>query len=51
MLRGCFSSTGTGKFVRSEGKIDGAKYREIYEGKISLKLGLNEICLLTEHIQ
>ncbi|CAB1453064.1 unnamed protein product [Pleuronectes platessa] len=28
---GCFSSAGTGKLVRIEGKADGAKYREILE--------------------
>ncbi|CAB1441192.1 unnamed protein product [Pleuronectes platessa] len=31
MLWGCFSSAGTGKLVRIEGKMDGAKYREILE--------------------
>ena len=31
MLWGCFSSTATGKLVRTEGKMDGAKYREILE--------------------
>ena len=29
MLWGCFSSVGTGKLVRIEGMVDGAKYREI----------------------
>ena len=29
MLWGCFSSAGTGKLVRIEGMMDGAKYREI----------------------
>ena len=31
MLWGCFSSAGTGKLVRTEGKMDGAKYRAILE--------------------
>ena len=31
MLWGCFSSAGTGKLVRIEGMMDGAKYREILE--------------------
>jgi hypothetical protein len=44
MLWGCFSSAGTGKLVRIEGMIDGAKYREILEGNLfqssrDLKLG------------
>ena len=34
MLRGCFSSTGTGILVRIEGMMDGAKYREILEGNL-----------------
>ena len=29
MLWGCFSKTGTGRLVRIEGKMNGAKYREI----------------------
>jgi hypothetical protein len=29
MQWGCFSSAGTGKLVRIEGMMDGAKYREI----------------------
>ena len=29
MLCGCFSATGTGTLVRVEGKMNGAKYREI----------------------
>uniref|UniRef100_A0AAZ3PU73 Sleeping Beauty transposase HTH domain-containing protein n=1 Tax=Oncorhynchus tshawytscha TaxID=74940 RepID=A0AAZ3PU73_ONCTS len=33
MLWGCFSSAETGKQVRIEGIVDGAKYREILEGK------------------
>ena len=31
MLWGCFSSAGTGKLVRTEGKMDGTKYRAILE--------------------
>ncbi|KAJ7345776.1 hypothetical protein JRQ81_001726 [Phrynocephalus forsythii] len=31
MLWGCFSSAGTGKLVRIDGKMDGAKYRAILE--------------------
>uniref|UniRef100_A0AAZ3Q1X7 Transposase n=1 Tax=Oncorhynchus tshawytscha TaxID=74940 RepID=A0AAZ3Q1X7_ONCTS len=31
MLWGCFSATGTGRLVRIEGKMNGAKYREILE--------------------
>ena len=31
MLWGCFSSAGTGKLVRIEGKMDGARYRAILE--------------------
>ena len=29
MLLGCFSSADTGKLVRDDGKMDGAKYRAI----------------------
>ena len=29
MLWGCFSAAGTGRLVRIEGKMNGAKYREI----------------------
>ena len=32
MLWGCISSAGTGKLVRIEGMMGGAKYREILEG-------------------
>jgi hypothetical protein len=28
MLWGCFSAAGTGRLVRIEGKMNGAKYRE-----------------------
>ena len=31
---GTFSSAGTGKLVRIEGMMDGAKYREILEGNL-----------------
>ena len=34
MLWRCFSSAGTGKLVRIEGMIDGAKYRDILEGNL-----------------
>ena len=44
MLRGCFSSAGTGALVRIEGKMDGANYRKILEENLlpsvrKLKLG------------
>ena len=44
MLWGCFSSAGTGKLVRVDGKMGGAKYRAILEGNllesaIDLRLG------------
>ena len=44
MLWGCFSSAGTGALVRREGKMDGAKYRNILEENLlpsarKLKLG------------
>jgi hypothetical protein len=29
MLRGCFSAAGIGRLVRIEGKMNGAKYREV----------------------
>jgi hypothetical protein len=32
MLWGCFSSAGTGKLVRIEGMMDGAKYKDVFEG-------------------
>ena len=31
MLWGCFSAAGTGRLVRMEGKMNGAKYREIFD--------------------
>ena len=31
MLRGCFSAAGTGRLVRIEAKMNGAKYREILD--------------------
>ena len=31
MLGACFSVAGTGRLVRSEGKMNGAKYREIHD--------------------
>ena len=31
MLYGCFSAAGTGRLVRTEGKMNGAKYREILD--------------------
>ena len=34
MLWRCFSSAGTGKLVRIEGMMDGAKYRVILEGNL-----------------
>jgi hypothetical protein len=34
MVWGCFSSAGTGKLVRIEGMMDGAKYREILKGNL-----------------
>ena len=34
MLCGCFSLAGTGKLVRIEGMMNGAKYRKILEGNL-----------------
>ncbi|CDQ63232.1 unnamed protein product [Oncorhynchus mykiss] len=31
MLWGCFPAAGTGRLVRIEGKMNGAKYREILD--------------------
>ena len=44
MLWGCFSSAGTGKHARIEGRMDGEKYRRILdenllESAMNLKLG------------
>uniref|UniRef100_A0AAZ3RUP9 Uncharacterized protein n=1 Tax=Oncorhynchus tshawytscha TaxID=74940 RepID=A0AAZ3RUP9_ONCTS len=44
MLWGCFSVAATGKLVRIEGKMNGAKYREILDenllqGAQNLRLG------------
>ena len=40
MLWGCFQSAGTGKLVRIEGTMDGAKYMRILdESAMNLKLG------------
>ncbi|MGH0186727.1 UNVERIFIED_CONTAM: hypothetical protein FKN15_022402 [Acipenser sinensis] len=44
MLWGCFSSAGTGTLVRVEGRMDGAKYRQILQENLlesakTLKLG------------
>ena len=44
MLWGCFSSAVTGKLVRVDGKMDGAKYRAILEENLleaakNLRLG------------
>jgi hypothetical protein len=34
MMWGCFSSARTGKLVRIEGMMDGAKYKDILEGNL-----------------
>ena len=34
MLWGCFSEAGTGRLVRIEGKMNGAKYREILDANL-----------------
>jgi hypothetical protein len=34
MLLGCFSAAGTGRLVRIEGKMNGAKYRQILDGNL-----------------
>ena len=46
MLWGCFSAAGTGRLVRIEIKMDGAKYREILgenplQSTQELRLGVN----------
>uniref|UniRef100_A0AAZ3RCN5 Uncharacterized protein n=1 Tax=Oncorhynchus tshawytscha TaxID=74940 RepID=A0AAZ3RCN5_ONCTS len=35
MLWGCFSAAGTGRLVRIEGKMNGAKYREILDENLT----------------
>ena len=45
MLWGCFSAAGTGRLVRIEGEMNGAKYREILDENMlqsaqDLRLGL-----------
>ena len=45
MLWGCFSAAGTGRLVRIEGKMNGAKYREILDENLlqsaqDLRLGM-----------
>jgi hypothetical protein len=41
MLWGCFSAARTGRLVRMEAKMNGAKYREILDGNLlqDLRLG------------
>jgi hypothetical protein len=34
MLWGCFSAPGTGRLFRIEGKMNGAKYREILDANL-----------------
>ena len=34
MLWGCFSAAGTGRLVRIEGKMNGAKYRDILDDNL-----------------
>uniref|UniRef100_A0A669CAE8 Protein 4.1 n=1 Tax=Oreochromis niloticus TaxID=8128 RepID=A0A669CAE8_ORENI len=54
MLWGCFSSAGTGKLVRVDGKMDGAKYRAILEENLlesakDLRLGrIVSVCINLE---
>uniref|UniRef100_A0A8C7IBR7 ADP-ribosylhydrolase ARH1 n=1 Tax=Oncorhynchus kisutch TaxID=8019 RepID=A0A8C7IBR7_ONCKI len=38
MLWGCFSAAGTGRLVRNEAKMNGAKYREILDENLLQKL-------------
>uniref|UniRef100_A0A8D0B0E3 Transposase Tc1-like domain-containing protein n=1 Tax=Sander lucioperca TaxID=283035 RepID=A0A8D0B0E3_SANLU len=46
MLWGCFSAAGTGKLVRVEGKMDGAKHRDILEQ--NLYHSVRDLRLVTE---
>jgi hypothetical protein len=39
MLWGCFSAAGTGKLIRIEGKMKGAKYREILDENLLQSAG------------
>ncbi|MGH0121821.1 UNVERIFIED_CONTAM: hypothetical protein FKN15_068807 [Acipenser sinensis] len=54
MLWGCSSLAGTGKLVRVEGKMDGAKYRQIPEENLlqsakDLRLGRRFTLLSTNN--
>ena len=45
MLWGCFSAAGTGRLVKIDGKMNGAKYREIFDENLlqsvhDLRLGI-----------
>uniref|UniRef100_A0AAZ3NXZ0 Transposase Tc1-like domain-containing protein n=1 Tax=Oncorhynchus tshawytscha TaxID=74940 RepID=A0AAZ3NXZ0_ONCTS len=39
MLWGCFSAAGTGRLMRIEGKMNGAKYKEMLQSAQNLRLG------------
>ena len=39
ILLGCFSAAGTGRLVRLEGQMNGAKYREMLQSAQDLRLG------------
>lgn len=41
MVQGCYSSAGTGKLVRVDGKLGGAKYRAIEDKKNMLDVAKN----------
>ena len=48
MMWGCFSAAGTGRLVRIEGKLNGAKYREILDENLlqsaqDLRLGRRNV--------